>query len=167
MIVSSPDGVPFAVGKLAFNHIRTKSMLIQNRAGGAAKSVPGGARMIAHAIQGIEHRVLAHKRSGIVLVWENILPIAGVLFQFPKNGNGLPRQRHDMQFLHLHAFGRNSPLGFVPINLRPLCASQFVRADEGKQQEAKRQLGLQAAVIGFQLFEVCGQVTCLVGRNDV
>ena len=33
-------------------------------------------------------------------------------------------------------------------------ASQFGRADEGKQQEAERQLGLQAAVIGLQLFQV-------------
>ena len=43
MIVSSPDGVPFAVGKLAFNHVRTKAMLVQDGAGGAAKSMPGGA----------------------------------------------------------------------------------------------------------------------------
>ena len=43
MIVSSPDGVPFTVGKLAFNHIRTKTMLVQNGAGGAAKPMPGGA----------------------------------------------------------------------------------------------------------------------------
>ena len=100
-------------------------MLIQNRAGGAPKPVSRGARMVAHAIKGIEHGVLAHKRSGLMLVWENVLPIAGVLLQFPKNGNCLPRQRYDMQFLHLHAFGGNSPLGFVPIDLRPLCPSQF------------------------------------------
>ena len=43
MIVSSPDVVPFTVGKLAFNHIRTKTVLIQNGAGSAAKSMPGGA----------------------------------------------------------------------------------------------------------------------------
>ena len=115
--------------------------------------------MIAHAIQGIEHRVFAHERGGIMLVRENILPVAGVLFQFAKHGDGLPRQRHDMQFLHLHAFGRNSPLGFVPINLRPLCPPQFVRADESKQQKAERQPGLQAAVIGLQLLQVLGQVS--------
>ena len=43
MIVSGPDRIPFAVGKLTFNHIRTKTVLIQNRAGGAAKAMPGGA----------------------------------------------------------------------------------------------------------------------------
>ena len=122
--------------------------------------------MVAHAIQGIEHGVLAHERSGICWFGNMILPIAGVLFQFPKDGDCLPRQRHDMQFFHLHAFGRNSPLGLVPIDLRPLCPSQFVGADEGKQQEAECQLGLQAAVIGFQLLRDSRAIRLPSGRSD-
>ena len=72
-----------------------------------------------------------------------------------------------MQFLHFHAFSRNSPFGFVPIDLRPFGPSQFVRADEGEQQEPESQLGLQAAVIGFQVFQVIRAVHLLSGRHDV
>ncbi len=54
-----------------------------------------------------------------------------------------------MQLPHLHAFGGNSPLGFVPINLRPLCSTELYCADEGKQQQPEGQLCWQAAVIGF------------------
>ena len=89
MIVSGPDAVPFAVGKLTFDHIRTKIVLIQDGAGRAAKAMPGGAGMIAHAIQGIEHRVLAHERGGIVLVWEKILPIAGDASPIPEERRSL------------------------------------------------------------------------------
>ncbi len=64
-----------------------------------------------------------------------------------------------MLFLHLHSFSRDSPLGFVPINLRPFGPAQFVGADEGKKQEAEGQLSLQAAVIGFEIFEKLRQVT--------
>ena len=43
MVVSSAHIVPFTMGKLTFNHIRTKTVLVQNRAGGAAKSMPSSA----------------------------------------------------------------------------------------------------------------------------
>ena len=42
-----------------------------------------------------------------------------------------------------------------------------IGADEGKQQEPKRQLGLQAAVIGVQIFQDIQAVHWLAGRNDV
>ena len=42
MIVSRPDVVSFSMSKLPFDDIRTKTMLVQNRAGSAAKSVAGG-----------------------------------------------------------------------------------------------------------------------------
>ena len=40
MIIHGPDSVRFTVGKLPFNHVRTKLVFIQYRAGSAAKAMP-------------------------------------------------------------------------------------------------------------------------------
>jgi hypothetical protein len=149
VIVSRPDAVPFAVSELALDDVRPKPVLIQNRAGGTTEAVAGRARMIAHAIQGVEDGILAHECCGRVLVGEHILPMAGLLLQFPQNRDRLVRQRNDVQFFHLHAIGGYPPLGFVPIDFGPLSSPQLVRADERQQQETERQPGLLSPVIAF------------------
>ncbi len=45
---------------------------------------------VASPVAPIKHRVLAHKLVGVMLVRKNILPAAGELLQFTKNGDGLP-----------------------------------------------------------------------------
>ena len=79
VIVGCPDAVPFAVSELTLDDICPETVLVQDSAGRAAKSVPRSSGMVAHAIQGIKHSVLAHERRGIVLVREKIGTVAGVL----------------------------------------------------------------------------------------
>src|SRR5437867_4185624 len=55
VVVSSSDAVAFTVGELPFDYIRPEFVLVQDGAGGAAESVAGGAGMIAHAVESIQH----------------------------------------------------------------------------------------------------------------
>jgi hypothetical protein len=41
-----------------------------------------------------------------------------------------------VEFTHLHALGRNAPFGALKIELAPLCAAQFARANEHVGREA-------------------------------
>ena len=121
VIVCGTNLIAFGVSKLAFDHIGRKAVLIQNGTGCAAEPVARGARMISHPVKRIKYGVLTHKLRWVMLVWENRISIAGVILQFPKNCNGLLRQRHDVKLSHLHTLSGDSPLGFVPINFGPLC----------------------------------------------
>src|ERR1035438_6987596 len=67
VIVGSTNLVGFAMGKLAFDHVRHEAILIKNGTGSGTETVSGCARMIAHPVDRIEHGIFAHKGNGIVL----------------------------------------------------------------------------------------------------
>src|SRR5207244_1365448 len=66
--VCSTDLVSLSVSKLALDHVRRKSMLVQDCARRAAEAVARGAGVITHAIKAIQDRVLAHESGWLVLV---------------------------------------------------------------------------------------------------
>ncbi len=89
MVVSGPNAIPFAVGKLALNDIRPEAMLVQDRACRTPESVPRSLVTVIHPVQGVEHRVLAHEGGRLKLVRKYELPSAGVILQFTKHRNRL------------------------------------------------------------------------------
>lgn len=80
MVVRGPDAVAFGVGELSLDHVRPEAVLVEDGAGRAAEAVAGGAGVVPHAIERVEHGVLAHGLEGVVLVGEDVLAVAG---EFP------------------------------------------------------------------------------------
>src|SRR5665213_1056480 len=109
--------------KLALDHVRREAMLIKDGAGAGAKTVAGGAGVIAHAIQGVKHGVFTHKGYWPVCVREKMRTVSRVLLQFPQYRYGLSAKRHNMRVFHFHARGRDTPLSLVKIHFLPLCGA--------------------------------------------
>src|SRR5581483_4927786 len=125
MIVSSPNPVTLAMGKLAFDHVGVVPVLIQDCAGSAAKPMTCRTGMVAHAVQCVEHRVLTHLARWLVLVREHVAPLPGERLELFQYSEGLPGKRHNVRVFHFHAFGRDAPFRLVEVYLRPFGTPKF------------------------------------------
>lgn len=87
---------------------------------------------------------------------------------------GLPGERHDVLFPHLHACRRDAPLGFLEVDLFPLRMSELTWPDKGKGSQLQRTARDESSSIPFNRSEefpnlfglVDASEMALLGRGD-
>src|ERR1700730_8128518 len=60
VVISSTYGIALQVGELTLYHVGSETHFVERGRGHRSEAVNGRSTVISHAVQGIEHRVVAH-----------------------------------------------------------------------------------------------------------
>ena len=90
-------------------------------------------------------------------------PVAGVAMQFPEDCDSLGCQRDDVLFLHFHAFGWDSPFGFLEIEFIPARASKLTGTDEDQRGQLE---GAGDGELAFVVVDCPEEFSDFLGIDD-
>ena len=133
-VVRRSDLIPLRMRELQLDEIRVPAQLIETGAGHGAEAVGGHfVAGIAEAAQGGIHRVHGHRPVPALQGREDVSALAGDAAELPEEGDSLGGQRNDVPLPHLHALGRDAPLGGLQVDFAPFCGPEFAGTNKDER----------------------------------